>query len=65
MHGPFEIVSVPVSARGFALCTLQDIGQSRKGLELYPKICIYDNKIRRKLQLIGFSYDKKSANVVT
>ena len=33
-------------------------------LELYHKLCISGNKIRWKLQLIGFSYDKKSANVV-
>ena len=33
-------------------------------LELYHKLCISGNKIRRKLQLVGFSCDKKSANVV-
>ena len=55
---------VPVSARGFALITQQDIGQFRKGLELYHKLSNTSNKIRQKLQLVGFSYDKKSANVV-
>ena len=40
------------------------VGQLRKGLELYYKWCISVIKIRWKLQLIGFSYDKKSANVV-
>ena len=53
-----------VSARGFALFTQQDIGQFRKGLELYHKLSNTSNKIRQKLQLVGFSYDKKSANVV-
>ena len=33
-------------------------------LELYHKLCISGNKIRWKLQLVGFSCDKKSANVV-
>ena len=55
---------VPVSARGFALITQQDIGQFRKGLKLYHKLCISGNKIRWKPQLVGFSYEKKSANVV-
>ena len=27
IHGPFELVFMPVPARGFALFTLQDIGQ--------------------------------------
>ena len=31
---------------------------------LYHKLCISDNKIRWKLQLVGFSLNKKSANVV-
>ena len=52
------------SARGFALITQQDIGQFRKGLKLYHKLCISGNKIRWKPQLVGFSYEKKSANVV-
>ena len=64
MHGPFELVFMPISARGFALFTQQDIGQFRKGLELYHKLCISGNKIQWKLQLVEFSYDKKSANVV-
>ena len=34
-HGPFEPVFIPVSARGFALFTQQDVGQLRKGIELY------------------------------
>ena len=55
---------MPVSARSFALFTQQDIGQFRKGLELYHKLCFSGNKIRWKLRLVGFSYDKKSANVV-
>ena len=55
---------MPVSARGFALFTQQDIGPFRKGLELYHKLCISAGKIRWKLQLAGFSYDKKRANVV-
>ena len=55
---------MPVSARGFALFTQQDIGPFRKGLELYHKLCISAGKIRLKLQLAGFSYDKKRANVV-
>ena len=63
-HGPFDLVCRPVSAKGFALFTQQDIGQFRKGLELYHELCISGNKIRWKLQLAGFSYDKKSANVV-
>ena len=37
IHGPFELVYRPVSARGFALFTQQDIGQLRKGLELHYK----------------------------
>ena len=56
---------MPASARGFALFTQQDIGQFRKGLELYQKLCTSSKKIQWKLQLVGFSYDKKSANVVT
>ena len=32
VHGPFELVFIPVSARGFALFTQQDIGQFRKRL---------------------------------
>ena len=36
-HGPSELVFIPVSARGFALFTQQDIGQLRKGLGLYYK----------------------------
>ena len=63
-HGPFGLVFMPVSVKGFVLFTQQDIGQFRKGLELYHKLCISGNKIRWKLQLVGFSYDKKSANVV-
>ena len=39
------------------------VGQLRKGLELYYKWWISVIKIRWKLQLIGFSYDKQSANV--
>ena len=63
-NGPFRLVFMPVSVKGFALFTQQDIGQFRRGLELYHKLCISGNKIRWKLQLAGFSYDKKSANVV-
>ena len=63
-HGLFELVFMRVSAKGFALFTQQDIGQFRKGLELNHELCISGNKIRWKLQLAGFSYDKKSANVV-
>ena len=58
---------MPVSARGFALLrnsSKQDNGQLRKGLELDYKWCKSVIKIRWKLQLVGFSYDKKSANVV-
>ena len=55
IHGAFELVS----ARGFVLFTLQDIGQL-----FYNKRCICVFKIRWKLPLVGFSYDKKSANVV-
>ena len=36
-HLPFELVFIPVSARGFALFRQRDIGQLRKGLELYYK----------------------------
>ena len=36
-HGPFELVFIPVSARGFALFKQQDIGQLRKGIGLYYK----------------------------
>ena len=36
-HGPFELVFIPVSARGFALFTQQDIGKLRKGIGLYYK----------------------------
>ena len=64
IHGSFELVFMLVSARGFALFTQQNIGQFRKGLELYHKLCISGNKIRWNLQLVGFSYGKKSANVV-
>ncbi|RMX43906.1 hypothetical protein pdam_00011262, partial [Pocillopora damicornis] len=32
IHGPFALVFMPVSARGFALFTQRDIGQFRKGL---------------------------------
>ena len=61
---PFELVFVVVSAWGFALFIQQDIGQLRKGLELSHKCCISVIEIRWKLQLVGFSYDEKSANVV-
>ena len=64
LHGPFELVFMTVSAKGFALFSQQDIGQFRKELDLYHKLCIPGDKIRWKLQLVGFSYDKKSANVV-
>ena len=37
IHGPFELMFMSVSARGFALFTQQDIGQLRKKLELYYK----------------------------
>ena len=62
--GPFKLLFEPVTARGFALITQQDIGQFRKGLKLYHKLCISGNKIRWKPQSVGFSYEKKSANVV-
>ena len=62
--GPFKLLFMPVSARGLALFTQQDICQLRKGLELYYKLCISSHKPRRKLKLIGFSYDTKSANAV-
>ena len=65
MHGRFELLFMPAFARGFALFTQQEIGQLRKGLELYYKLCSSVVKIRWKLQLVRFSYDKKSANVVT
>ena len=67
IHGPFILVFMPVSARGFALLrnsSKQDNGQLRKGLELHYKWCKSVIKIRWKLQLVGFSYNKKSANVV-
>ena len=37
IHGRFKLVFMPAFARGFALFTQQDIGQFRKGLELYYK----------------------------
>ena len=37
IHGPFELVFIPVSARGFTLFTQKDIGQLRKGLVLHYK----------------------------
>ena len=40
------------------------IGQHRRRLELYYQLCISVVKIRWKLQLERFSYDKKNANVV-
>ena len=61
---PFELVFNPISARGFVPFTGQDIGQLIKGLELYYKRCVSVIKILRKLQLVGFLYDKKSANIV-
>ena len=39
MYGRFELLFMPAFARGFALFTQQDIGQLRKGLELYYKLC--------------------------
>ena len=63
-HGPFGLLFMPVSVKGFVLFPQQNIGQFRKGLELYHKLFVSGNKIRWKLQLAGFSYDKKSANVV-
>ena len=39
-------------------------GKLRKGLELHYKWCISVIKIRWKLQLVRFSYNEKSANVV-
>ena len=63
-NGPFGLVFMPVSVKGFVLFPQQNIGQFRRGLELYHKLCISGNKIRWKLQLAGFSYDKKSANVI-
>ena len=53
-----------LSARGFTLFTQLDIGQLGKGLELYYKGCISVIKRPCKLQLLGLSYDKKSANEV-
>ena len=47
-------VFMPVSARGFALFTQQDIGQLRKGLELHHKRCKSVIKIRCKLKSVGF-----------
>ena len=40
IHGPFALVFMPVSVRGFALFTQRDIGQFRKGLIGFP----YDHK---------------------
>ena len=61
--GLLEVVFLLVSARGFALFTQQDIGQHRKGLEFgFHFVSVI--KMRWKLQMVGFSYDKKSANVV-
>ena len=56
---------MPASARGFALFTQQNIGQFRKGLELYYKWYSSVTKTRWKQELVRFSYDEKSANVVT
>ena len=46
-----------------------DIDRFRKGIKLYYKLCqiiiMSGNKIGWKLQLIGFSYDQKSAIVVS
>ena len=53
-----------LSARGFTLFTQLDTGQLGKGLELYYKGCISVIKRPWKLQLLGLSYDKKSANEV-
>ena len=53
-----------LSARGFTLFTQLDTGQFGKGLELYYKGCISVIKRPWKLQLLGLSYDKKSANEV-
>ena len=64
IHGHFELAFKPVSARGFVLFTQHGISQLRKRLELHFKWCIFVIKIRWKLQLVGFLYDKKSANVV-
>ena len=48
-----------------SLCSRNRISvSSGKGMELYHKLCISGNKIRWKLRLVGFSYDKNSANVV-
>ena len=44
MHGRFELLFRPAFARGFALFTQQDIGQLRKGLELYYKLYSSDAK---------------------
>ena len=64
LHGPFVLVFMPVSAKSFALFRQQNIGQLRKGLELDKKKCTSVIKIRWKLQLVVFSYDKKSVIVV-
>ena len=64
IHGPFKLVFMPLSVRGCTLFTQQDIGQLRKGLELHYNWCKSFIKIRWKLQLVWYSYDKKSANVV-
>ena len=45
--------------------TVQDVGQLRKGLDLKNKWFNSVTKIWWTLQLVGFSFDKKSANVVT
>ena len=37
IHDPLELVFMPVSAKSLALIPQQDIGQLRKGLELYYK----------------------------
>ena len=64
IHGRLELVFMPASARGFALFTQQNIGQFRKGLELYYKWYSSVTKTRWKQELVRFSYDEKSANVV-
>ena len=62
--GEYTAPYLSVSSRGFAPFRQQDVGQLRKGLDLYCKGCISAIKIRWKLRMVGFSYEKKIANLV-
>ena len=62
IHGPYELVFMPISGRGFAL--FRTSVSSEKGLTLITDDFFSVIKIRWTLLLVGFSYAKKSTNAL-